>query len=77
MILIHDTPGYRLGYKTTHHGVAGTTVELFAKHPKANRPRWQRIACFTLPPDSLGRLSRVFGEASLLPGPSWGKGRLP
>ena len=75
-ILIHDTPGYQISYRTTSHSVTGTTVELFAKHPKAQRPRWQRFACLTLPPESFRSLSEVFADAATLPGPSWGAGRL-
>lgn len=73
--LIHDTPGYQIAYRTTSHPVVGTTVELFAKHPKAQRPRWQRFACLTLPPESHGLLAEVFALASVLPGPRWGRQR--
>jgi hypothetical protein len=74
-IIIHDSPGYQLAARTTSNPVVGTTVELFAKHPKAQRPRWQRISCFTLPPESFRSLAEVFDLATVSPGPSWGHQR--
>ena len=67
MHMIHDQPGYQLGSRTTSDPISGTTVELFAKHPRAKRPRWQRIVCLTLPVESLRSLSEVFADASALP----------
>ncbi len=71
--LIHNTPGYQLSYRVTTQSPVGTTLELFQKMPKAARPRWQRFACLTLPPESFRCLSEVFADAATLPGPSWGR----
>ena len=61
MKTIHDTPGYRLDSRTTDHPITGRTVELFASYPQAQHPRYQRIACLTLP-----LLARIKLAAALL-----------
>ena len=59
---IHDAPGYRL---TARVGGTPLTVELYQQFPQAQHPRDQRIASFTLPPESLRRLSNLLVHASV------------
>lgn len=62
MILIYDSPGFRLGAKRTVHPVTGPTVELFAKHPTAKRPHWRRLVSLTLPQPALEALAAFIAQ---------------
>lgn len=64
MITLHSTAGYLLEGRITNHTIAGTSVELFVTHPNAQRPRAQRIACLTLPAESLSRIAELFTAAA-------------
>lgn len=46
-VLIHAAPHFELAGVATVTS-AGRTVELFQRHPRAKRPRWQRLVCLTL-----------------------------
>lgn len=63
MILIYDSPGYRLGAKRIEHPITGVTFELYAKHPTARRPRWQLVTQLTIPPEARQRLAALLGAA--------------
>ena len=65
MITLHSTPGYLLEGRITTHAITGSTVELFVTHPNAQRPRAQRIACLTLPAESLGKIAELFATAKV------------
>lgn len=62
MKTIHDTPGFRIECRVTHHPITGKTVELFQTMPQAQHPRAQRIACLTLPQASLSRLAALLND---------------
>jgi len=77
MILIYYSPGYQLGAKRTHHPLTGVTVELYAKHPTARRPRWQRLVSLTLPQAARDALADFIGGAPPYPESPDGTRRLP
>jgi hypothetical protein len=65
MTLIHDAPGYRLEATLTRHPITGPTLQLFATYPQANHPFAHRLACLTLPAESLARLADLInGETT-------------
>lgn len=77
MILIYTSPGYLLGGKRINHPITGPTVELYAKHPTAQHPRWQRLVSLTLPQAARDALADFLGAAPPYPESPNGTRRQP
>jgi hypothetical protein len=67
MILIYTSPGYLLGGKRINHPITGPTVELYAKYPAAQHPRWQRLVSLTIPQEARQRLAEFLGASPPYP----------